>query len=546
MIRRLDQTLRLLRTARHLRAEQVVWQVGRRLLRPQVDLRPMPPERVRPQVLTCPCTKASRALGGFRLHVLATECDVRADGWDSVSLTELVRFNLHYFDWLQSAIDIGVGADLVHDWIARNRPASGTAWHPYPTSLRIVNWLKAHWQSPLLDSEAMQSLAVQARWLAANVERHILGNHVIANGKALLFAALAFRGSEFEALAKSACRILAREIPEQVLADGGHFELSPMYHAIILEDFLDIVSAVRSFGDAAPPPVWEVAAMCEARIPSMMRWLSLMSHPDGGLAFFNDCGIGVAPSLAELARYCRDLGIRVPTPAFEQLVHLQKSGFVRLSLGTAVLFFDVGDVGAAYIPGHAHADTLSFELSVGGSRVLVNSGTSEYGTGPERGRQRGTAAHNTVTIDGRDSSEVWGGFRVGRRARVMELTVASSKGEARASASHDGYRYLPGAPCHRRAITLTPHSLSVTDDVGVTARAESHWHFAPGIQLSRSGTRLFLPGGDSMELKVEGISGAETSATAWHCGFGNTQPNVSLSVPLLSGRGGFQLRWGSL
>lgn len=544
MIGRLDQTLRLLRTVRHLKAEQVAWQVGRRFSSREADLRPAPDERRRSSALIKPCPKASRALGGFRISTLATEFDVRAAGWDSPTLSDLVRFNIHYFDWLQSAIDVGAGSEFIRDWIARNHPAAGTAWHPYPTSLRIVNWLKAHWQSPILDPEALHSLAVQARWLNANVERHILGNHVIANGKALMFAAMAFRGSESEVLAKSAHRILAREIPEQVLADGGHFELSPMYHAIVLEDLLDIISMVRSFGDDVPAPVREVAAMCEARVPSMLRWLTLMSHPDGGPAFFNDCGIGVAPSLSDLNRYCRDLCIPETAMAAEQVLHLPDSGFVRLSLGRAVAFVDVGNVGASYIPGHAHADTLSLELSVGGARVLVNSGTSEYGAGPERSRQRGTAAHNAVTIDGCDSSEVWGGFRVGRRARVHGFAVSSSVGEVHVVASHDGYRYLAGAPCHRRAVCLTPDSLTIGDSVGVASRAKSHWHFAPGIRLSQSGTYLSLPGGVSMELKVDAFARGEISDTAWHLGFGNSRPNVSLSVPLLSGAGNFQLKWG--
>ncbi|MEN9780004.1 MAG: hypothetical protein RL014_1152 [Pseudomonadota bacterium] len=91
------------------------------------------------------------------------------------------------------------------------------------------------------------------------------------------------------------------------------------------------------------------------------------------------------------------------------------SGYVRLDNGPAVALLDVAPVGPDYLPGHAHADTLSFELSVGAQRVLVNSGTSCYGSSAERLRQRGTAAHNTVVVNGQDSSEVWGGFRVARR-----------------------------------------------------------------------------------------------------------------------------------
>src|SRR6185295_1096925 len=106
-------------------------------------------------------------------------------------------------------------------------------------------------------------------------------------------------------------------------------------------------------------------------------------------------------------------------------------------------------VGPSYQPGHAHADTLSFELSLHGRRVLVNSGTSEYGTGPERQRQRSTAAHNTVVIDGQDSSEVWGGFRVARRAHCQWLATSRTPAPS-IEAVHDGYLRLPGRNTHRR------------------------------------------------------------------------------------------------
>ena len=97
---------------------------------------------------------------------------------------------------------------------------------------------------------------------------------------------------------------------------------------------------------------------------------------------------------------------------------------------------DVGEIGPDYRPGHAHADTLCFELSVFGQRLVVNSGTSEYGLGAERLRQRGTAAHSTVQIDGADSSEVWSGFRVARRARPLCRTLDELDGAVILAGGH--------------------------------------------------------------------------------------------------------------
>ena len=95
------------------------------------------------------------------------------------------------------------------------------------------------------------------------------------------------------------------------------------------------------------------------------------------------------------------------------------------------------------LPGHAHADSLSFELSIRGNRVLVNSGTSEYRIGAERLRQRGTAAHNTLVIEGQDSSEVLVGLpRCASCAPFIGLSCRSVGGTAIVECSHDGYRRL--------------------------------------------------------------------------------------------------------
>ena len=95
----------------------------------------------------------------------------------------------------------------------------------------------------------------------------------------------------------------------------------------------------------------------------------------------------------------------------------------RICKGEAVLLIDVAPIGPDYLPGHAHADTLSYELSLYGKRVLVNSGTSRYGSGPKRDWERSTAAHNTVEVDGQSSSETWSGFRVARRAYPFDVLV---------------------------------------------------------------------------------------------------------------------------
>ena len=114
----------------------------------------------------------------------------------------------------------------------------------------------------------------------------------------------------------------------------------------------------------------------------MGRWLRAMCHPDGEIAFFNDAAIGIAPSPEHLFDYARRLGLP-DSRLSEELYHLDSTGYIRISKGEAVLLIDVAPIGPDYLPGHAHADTLSYELSLSGKRVLVNSGTSRYGSGRE-------------------------------------------------------------------------------------------------------------------------------------------------------------------
>ena len=211
------------------------------------------------------------------------------------------------------------------------------------------------------------ALAVQARFLARRLEWHLLGNHLLANAKALVFAGLFFEGEEADAWRNTGLSILARELPEQVLVDGGHFELSPMYHSLIEEDLLDLVNLARAYPGMAPSSVTVTWAKALQR---MRDWLVAMSHPDGEIAFFNDAAHGMAPSPCELEAYAERLGLPSYPGTKEGVTHLERSGFVRVQQGQLVALFDVGRVGPDYPPGHAHADTLSFELSLSGQKGI--------------------------------------------------------------------------------------------------------------------------------------------------------------------------------
>lgn len=422
--------------------------------------------------------------------------------WSARGASDLWRYNLHYFDDLNAE-----GAEArrrwheqaIEDWIKANPPGTGTGWEPYPTSLRVVNWIKYALAGQPLPEAAIASLATQARALRQRLEYHLLGNHLFANAKALVFAGAWFDGGEAGTWLHKGLSILEREIPEQILPDGGQLERSPMYHALALEDVLDLINLARAY-PAAIPDRWKLLAHSWPETARrMLRWLEAMCHPDGEIALFNDAALSIAPEYGELRRYAREL-LGESDAALPKLVHLVDSGYVRAASRDAVLIADVAPIGPDYLPGHAHADTLSFELSLFGQRTIVNGGTSRYGTGPEREAERGTPAHSTVTVDGENSSEVWAGFRVARRARPFDLGVEETGDEVLISCAHDGYKRLPGKPVHRRAWRLREGALRVEDRIeGAYRSAQARYHLHPAVQViagpdGRSGA-LKLPAG---------------------------------------------------
>lgn len=462
--------------------------------------------------------------GAFRF--LNEDGALATHGWDHPAKAKLWRYNQHYFEDLnaESAAERSAWhGDLITDWIASNPAGRGTGWEPYPASLRIVNWVKWALAGNSLDAAAQHSLAIQSRWLTHRLEWHLLGNHLFANAKALVFAGLWFDGPEAEGWLARGTAILAREITEQILPDGGQFELSPMYHALAVEDLLDLVNIARAFGRDDLAEAWG------ARVPSMLRWMVAMTHPDGDLAFFNDTAIGIAPSVGQLLDYAARLDFPAPPP-LPELLHLPNSGYARLTRGPAVLIGDLARIGPDYLPGHAHADTLSFELSLRGRRIIVNSGTSVYGHGPERLRQRGTAAHSTLMIDEQDSSEVWSGFRVGRRARPLGVQVARDGAAQRAQAVHDGYRHLPGAPRHCRAWRLSNTGLVLTDRVegGGAHRMEVRFHLAPELraEIHPNGAIHVMQeqGQPVLTFTTDGSTPA-VEPSSWHPQFGQSLPS---------------------
>ena len=537
--------LRYYHTLRHVPIQRSLQRVWFKWHWPKPDLRPAPSLRSPSAArwIRMPLRRPVM-LSPTRFRLLNEEFEVETEeDWSSARRKFLWNLNLHYFEDLVAEKAERRRAwhrTLIEKWISQNPPGPEIGWEPYPMSLRICNWIKWALASQELSPQALHSLAVQTRYLCKRYDRHLLGNHLLVNAKAFIFAGLFFDGAEATKWYQKGMTILRQQVPEQILPDGGHFERSPMYHNLITEDFLDLLNILRVYGRDGDYNWHEELAR-------MLHWAQALCHPDGQIALLNDAAFEIAPTAAQLLEYAEKLDLS-PVRFDGGDAVLQTSGYIRACRGPAVLFADVGPVGPDYLPGHGHADTLSFELSLHGRRVIVDSGTSIYQMGTERLRQRGTGAHNTLQIDGEDSSEVWASFRVARRARVTSVKIdpssdlpdcrATASPFFRLSAAHNGYRRLRGIGDHRRTLVLHQDQLEIEDEIEGSGEHEIriafHLHPQWGASAAPDGRfelALREPiSGDQGSLRIELDSKFShvISSTSYHPEFGLSIPNQKI------------------
>jgi len=403
--------------------------------------------------------------------------------WNINQFGKLWTYNLNYFDFLnQENISKETGLLLIQDFI-NNDALLKDGKEPYPISLRGMNWVKFLSNNQVKDELINNTLYFHYCILFKNLEYHLLGNHLLENAFSLLFGAYYFQDEE---IYNKSYDLLISELNEQVLKDGAHFELSPMYHQIILSKLLDSIQLIKLNSE------WKkdnLISFLEQKASLMISWLQNITYKNGNIPMVNDATFNIAPNSKKIFSYAKHLGIN------SQVIPLSDSGYRKINSNNYELLIDVGNVGPSYQPGHAHSDTFNFELMKRGIPIFVDTGISTYEKNVNRQEQRSTQSHNTVKIGSKEQTQVWGGFRVAKRAKITHLIEKPNLIEA----SHDGY--LSNGYKHTRSFLWGEKYLILSDEINrsTSDKAKAYFHLHSSLKKP-------LVDGNTIILESSGVS----------------------------------------
>lgn len=382
-------------------------------------------------------------------ELLGERLDLVADGWRPAERTQLFRYHLHYFEWAWPMTRLGEQerfAELWTGWHTDTLPGRWDEWSPYVVALR--SWVLCGVFDDLVRGTPIEAEIVHHQRAALgffdhNLELDVGGNHLIKNLKAVIGLAVFF---DDRRRLDAALDRFGKQLEHQILSDGGHFELSPGYHAQVMADLIDVVGLCEA---ADIPMPFDGGSI----IGSMSGWLQAMTYPDGTVPPLGDC----TPPLDGLMQ-----ALEKTTPSTDPatLTVLAETGYVCVRQESSMLVVDFGAPCPPELPAHAQADWGTFELWHNGARMICDPGVSTY-VGPRRATERSTATHNTVSIMGRNQTDVWSSFRAGKRATPGPIQTTM-----------DGFATSFGCSLvdihgvhHHRRFEVTANEVRVTDTI---------------------------------------------------------------------------------
>ncbi len=454
-----------IRTLRHLKLKQILFQCKNRLFTPKftsVDIEDYNKLTIKEVI------NKNESFNNNKFTFI--NLSGKFESWNDTTHGMLWAYNLNYMDWI---LQPNLSFDISEKWIDKfvdEISSNKVGLDPYPIALRGINWIKfISLTFDKIKPEKLKkwnnSLYSQYILLSKKLEYHLLGNHLLEDVYSLFIASLYFHNESFY---QKASNLLYKELDEQILPDGAHYEQSPMYHCILLDRLLDCYNF--SFNNSLFKNQNLLNDFFRKKASQMLGHLNNVVYSDGEIPLLNDSAFTIAPTANQLFDYANRLQIDwQPLP-------MRECGYRKLKSARLEAIVDVGNITASYQAGHSHADTFNYELRIDGKPFIVDTGISTYNKTQRRQFERSTPAHNTVSIKNRNSSEIWGGFRVANRAKVSILEDTPNK----IIATHNGFgkNYK-----HKRTFVVSENTFEIFDEITSQESAVSYIHFDNPISI---------------------------------------------------------------
>lgn len=410
--------------------------------------------------------------------------------------TRLWKLNLNYHEFL---IDVAYAfkdsgdskylnyiVETINNWLAQNplgtKGYGKDNWNSYAISLRLVSWCKIYSTvgnhfSAVFDEKFKKYFWIQAYFLSDNLEYDILGNHFIKNWKCLHWCGKMLNDNNLTHLANS---LYSKYIASQFSDRGSHEELSPMYSGIVLEDLIEVF-IISPEDNALGHLIQEVYHNLEQMIF------------DDQYAFFNDSILNNGVQFRDLESFYAKVNALSRKEIDSSFLDLDN--YLVLRTKDEHIIVDFAKVILGKQPGHLHCDSLSFEYARKGQKIFTNSGTYEYNAGNRRSYSRSTEAHNTLKYGQFDQSEIWGAFRVAKKAQVGCRVLHYDRDSFEAEGSVCGFNFKKDIS-HQRTLKKEKDYIYIADKLisneNDSTRSVIYFHLCPSFEFRKYSVNNFL------------------------------------------------------
>ena len=435
--------------------------------------------------------------------------------------TQLWWMTLNYMEYLEEVSDESF-ASLVESWITSAQPFARGYWrdtfNSYTVSIRTVIWMQQlacrRGLPQSLRRRMADSIAAQLNFLERNLETDLGGNHLVKNIKALILGSVYFCGTAPRRWRNLGLKLLATELPRQILKDGVHFERSLSYHNQVFVDLLEIRHTLG---------IDPLGGQLDRTLANMAQVIADLAHGDGKAPQFSDAGL----HMSYASKDCLDAYEKVfaRRPSRRSTFAFADAGYFGLGVNGNLFVADCGLIGPDDLPGHGHGDILSFEWSVRGRRLIVDQGVYEYVSGARRADARSSRTHNTLSIAGYDQADFFGDFRVGRRPRPQVLRFDATENGFVMEGRHNGYAPMT----HLRRFEVTANKVTVIDRVegALTSDVVVGLLLHPDASPSVSGAGIRITLGDCSVMLHASVP-FEIEPAVWWPDLGKEVPTTRL------------------